>query len=87
MITLYKNLPTIDLHGYDRDYVRIVINDFISDNYIMKNEKVVIIHGIGSGVLRKTAHEVLKKNNKVLDYKLDNFNSGETIVILKKSSK
>ena len=25
----YNNLPQIDLHGYDRDYARIEINDFI----------------------------------------------------------
>jgi DNA-nicking Smr family endonuclease len=30
MMMLYSNLPQIDLHGYDRDYARIVINDFIN---------------------------------------------------------
>ena len=45
MITLYSNLPTLDLHGMDRDYARILINDFIRDNYNIKNDKVVIVHG------------------------------------------
>lgn len=81
---LYNNLPTIDLHGYDRDYARIQINDFIEDNYRQKIEKVIIVHGIGTGILRKTTQETLKKNKLVKAYKLDNFNSGTTIVEIKK---
>lgn len=83
-MNLYSNLPQIDLHGYDREYARIVINDFIQDNYIQKNLKVLIIHGVGTGILRKTTHETLKRNKVVSAYKLDNFNSGTTIVEIKK---
>ena len=81
---LYSNLPKIDLHGYDRDYARIQINDFIRDNYIQKNKKVIIVHGNGTGILRKTTHDTLKYNKLVASYKLDNFNSGTTIVEIKK---
>jgi DNA mismatch repair protein MutS2 len=84
MITLYDNLPKIDLHGIDRDYARILINDFIYDNYKIKNEKVVIVHGNGTGIIKKTTQEVLKKNPYVESYKIDNFNSGMTIVLLRK---
>ena len=28
---LYKNIPTIDLHGTDKDYAEILINDFIDE--------------------------------------------------------
>ncbi len=84
MITLYSNLPSIDLHGYDRDYARIIINEFIQDNHKMKKERVLIIHGIGSGILKKTTHETLRKNKLVKSYKLDNFNSGTTIVEINK---
>ena len=84
MITFY-NAPKIDLHGYDRDYARIVINDFIYDNYIMKQEKVIIIHGNGQNILKNTSQETLKKNKYVKEYKINNFNSGETLVILNKS--
>ncbi|MBR3049285.1 MAG: Smr/MutS family protein [Bacilli bacterium] len=80
MMMLYNNLNSLDLHGYDRDMARILINEFIEDNYKLKNRKVIIIHGIGSGILRKTTHLVLKNNKYVSNYKLDNFNSGTTIV-------
>ena len=85
MITLYSNLPSIDLHGMDREYARILINDFIYDNYQIKNEKVIIIHGNGTGVLKKTTQEVLKKSPYVINYRIDNFNSGMTVVSLRKS--
>ena len=84
MITLYRNYPTIDLHGYDRDYAKICINEFILDNYKQKKENIIIIHGIGSGILKKTTQETLRKNKYVDSYKIDNFNSGITIVKLRK---
>ena len=84
MITLYNNLPTLDLHGIDRDYARILINDFINDNHNLKNDRVVIIHGIGTGIIRKTTQETLKRNRYVEEYKIDNFNVGMTIVKLRK---
>lgn len=84
MIQLYSNLPTLDLHGTDRDYARVLINDFIKDNYNIKNNKVIIVHGVGTGIIRKTTQETLKKNKLVDSYKIDNFNDGQTIVNIKK---
>ena len=84
MINLYKNLPTLDLHGVDRDYARILINEFIEDSYNLKEEKVIIIHGIGTGILKQETARTLKINKKVESYNLNNFNIGETIVNIKK---
>lgn len=75
-----ERYPKIDLHGYDRDSARMVTNDFIEENYILGNDTILIIHGIGTGVLKNEVHDTLRKNKKVLEYKLDNFNSGCTIV-------
>ena len=75
--------PKIDLHGYDRDSARMAVNDFILENVILKNEKIVIIHGIGSGIVKKSVHDTLKINKNVVEYKTDNFNSGCTIVSLR----
>ena len=67
-IIFIDNLPTLDLHGFDRETARVAINDFINDNLKLKNNFVVIIHGIGSGVLRHTTQVVLQHNKKVLEY-------------------
>ena len=77
-------MPSLDLHGVDREYARILIKDFVFDNYQLRNEKIVIIHGIGTGIIRKTTHEVLKRNEYVQEYKTDYFNDGMTIVTLKR---
>lgn len=84
-IIFINDLPTIDLHGYDSQTARVAINDFINDNYIMNNEFCIIIHGVGSGILRKTTAETLSKNKKVIDYKTYYYNNGCTLVqIIKK---
>ncbi len=79
-IIFTDNLPSLDLHGFDSLYAKIKINEFIYDNYIMGSTNVVIVHGIGSGVIRHTTHEVLKKNKYVLDYQIFAGNVGMTIV-------
>ena len=84
MINLYKNLPTLDLHGETKDIAHVLINEFIEDNYKMKNDKVIIIHGVGKKILMKETRETLKKNKLVEEYKIDNFNLGQTIVTIKK---
>ena len=75
--------PQIDLHGLDRDSARMVTNDFVMENVILGNEKIVIVHGIGTGIVKKAVHDALKVNKNVLEYKTDNFNSGCTIVRIK----
>ena len=46
----------------------------------MKNKEIVIIHGKSTNILTRKVHEVLKNNPYVLEYKLDNWNLGQTIV-------
>ena len=75
--------PKIDLHGYDRESARVATDDFIAENIILKNDTIIIIHGIGSGIVKTSVHDTLKQNKQVLEYKTDNFNPGCTIVKLK----
>ena len=75
--------PSIDLHGYDSDYARIKINEFIKDNYVMGNRNVVIVHGISGGVIRKVTQDTLRRNKLVIDFKIFNGNAGCTIVEIK----
>jgi DNA mismatch repair protein MutS2 len=82
-IIFTESLPKIDLHGLDRDTARVYVNDFVKDNITLKNEIIVIIHGIGNGILRKEVHETLKKNKNVIDYKTLYNNIGSTIVKIK----
>jgi len=83
MVNLYCNLEHLDLHGMDSEYSKILINDFIRDNYNLRNKKVIIIHGNGTGKIKKVTQDTLKNNKYVDNYKIDNFNTGMTIVELK----
>lgn len=77
------NIPSIDLHGDDKATAKVRIIDFINDNIIMKQEKIEIIHGIGTGALKKVTEITLQKDKRVLEYKSSYFNRGSTIVWLK----
>ena len=79
-----ERYPKIDLHGYDRESARVATDDFVMENIILGNEVVVIIHGRGSGIVKKAVHEALSRNKNVFSYKSDNFNDGCTIVKLKR---
>ena len=78
-----NNLPTLDLHGEIKDSARVLIKEFIYDNYVMKNKKVVIIHGIGKGKIKEEVINNLKNNKMVLSFHHNRYNSGCTVVYIK----
>lgn len=77
-----KNLPRLDLHGFDIETARVSTNDFINDNLIMKNPKIVIIHGKGTGLVKKSVHETLSHRKEVTKFHTDSLNDGCTIAYL-----
>ena len=81
-IIFIDNLPKLDLHGLTKNEANVYINDFIKDNIKLKNEFVVIIHGIGSGILRCQTKETLQNNKNVLEFKTYYYNQGCTLVKL-----
>ena len=82
-ILFIDSLPKLDLHGYDSDTARMLINDYIKEQQKLKNDTFTIIHGIGSGIIRKTTQETLKRHKMVLEYQMSFFNQGCTIVKIK----
>lgn len=74
--------PYIDLHGLTGVEAKIKTNEFINDSLKLGNNDIIIIHGKGSGVVKASVHECLRLNKKVLEYKVDNFNDGVTVVKL-----
>ena len=63
---LYKNIPEIDLHGEIKESAKILLNEFISDNYMLKHYILRVIHGKGSYTLKREVHKCLKKNKLVI---------------------
>ena len=75
-------LPRIDVHGFSRDMIVYVLNDFINDNYKLRRRKIVVIHGKGQGILKNKIHRSLKRDKRVSKFYLYNFNLGCTIIEL-----
>lgn len=75
-------LPKLDVHGYTEDTVMVPVNDFINDNIKLRNDKILVIHGKGSSILKNKIHQELKHNKHVKKYYLYNFNIGCTIIEL-----
>ena len=77
------NIHSIDIHGYDRLGAIAMIKNFIDNETRIEIKKILIVHGKGEGILKHATHEYLKTDKRVLEYKLDIFNDGQTIVTLK----
>jgi len=75
-------LPTIDVHGYTRDMIKCILNEFIVDNLKLNNKKIVIIHGKGKSILKDEIHYLLSIDKRVNKHYLDMFNIGQTIIEL-----
>lgn len=79
-VIFIDNLPKLDLHGENSETARVLINDFINDNEKQRNNIFCIVHGVGTGILRKATSDTLSKNKKVVDFKTYYYNQGCTIV-------
>ncbi len=77
-----SSIRSVDLHGMDRITARITVDEFITDLIRLKETKGVIIHGVGSGILRKEVAMYLKHDKRVKEYKLDFMNHGCTVITL-----
>lgn len=82
-ILFIERFPSLDLHGFSGDIAVVAVNDFILDNLKLKNDIIVIVHGIGNGILKCRVHETLRRNKNVLQYATYYNNNGCTIVRLK----
>ena len=78
------NVPHLDLHGYDRTGAVAMTKMFIDENIRIKESTIVVVHGKGEGILKKSIHEYLSTDKRVLEYKTNNYNDGETIIILRR---
>lgn len=81
----YQNTPSIDLHGEDRKSAEVLVKQFIDDHWKLKDNKIIIVHGRGTGILKKHVHEMLKKDKRVEKIYINFFNEGCTIVELKEN--
>ena len=79
-----KILPSLDVHGHTRDTVVLAVSEFINDNIKMGKYMLVIVHGLGLGILKKTINTSFRRDKRVKSLAGDCFNLGITIIELNK---
>ena len=76
----------LDIRGYETLEAESVVDNYIDSAVMAKLGSVTIIHGKGTGTLRKAVHEILRRNKAVKSFRLGRYGEGEagvTIVELK----
>ena len=86
--SMSKNIPmSLNLIGMRVEEALIALRNYLDAAIMVRYETVNIIHGFGTGALRKAVHEYLSKCKFVVEYRLGGFNeggAGATVVTLKK---
>ena len=76
----------LDIRGLETLEAEAVVENFLSAAVMGKLETVTIIHGKGTGALRKAVHDVLRRNKAVKGFRLGVYGEGEsgvTVVTMK----
>ena len=76
----------LDIRGLETLEAESVVENFLSAAVMGRLETVTIIHGKGTGALRKAVHAILRRNKAVKDFRLGVYGEGEsgvTVVTLK----
>lgn len=76
---------TLDLHQFRPSDVRDLVPDFVEDARAKGYTEVRIIHGKGTGSLRRSVHALLERSPHVASFRLadDRSHWGATVVTLR----
>ena len=75
-----RNLATsseVDLRGMTADEAISVLDRFLDDALLAKLPSIRVIHGKGTGVLRKAVQQHLKRNPRIKSVRLGVYGEGE----------
>ena len=72
----------IDLRGKIAEDALIELERYLDHALNSEWHEIRIIHGKGTGALRKSVHAFLKKNRKIKTYRLGNFGEGDAGVTI-----
>ena len=76
----------LDIRGLETLEAEGVVENFLSAAVMGRLETVTIIHGKGTGALRKAVHDILRRNKAVKEFRLGVYGEGEsgvTVVTLR----
>lgn len=76
----------LDLHAFNPRDVGTLVPDFLDDAAARGHDRVRIVHGKGTGVLRERVHALLRRHPRVAEFRLVGDGGGgwgATVVILR----
>lgn len=82
MAKSYSISAEINLIGKTTDEAVAELDKYLDDAYIAHLSPVRIVHGKGSGALRKAVHQYLKRQKHVASYRLGEFGEGDAGVTI-----
>ena len=68
----------LDIRGLETLEAEAVVENFLSAAVMGRLETVTIIHGKGTGALRKAVHDILRRNKAVKSFRLGVYGEGES---------
>jgi DNA mismatch repair protein MutS2 len=86
MAKSYSVSAEINLIGMTSDEAIVELDKYLDDAYLAHISPVRVVHGKGSGILRKAVHQYLRRQKHVASYRLGEYGEGDagvTIVDLK----
>ncbi len=69
--------PEVDLRGLASDEAEYVLSSYLDNAFLAKLNTVTIIHGKGTGVLRKAVHAYLRTHPHIKSWRLGVYGEGE----------
>ncbi len=73
----------LDIRGWKPEEAEFEVIRFLDESWALSLQRVEILHGKGTGALKKSVHDILKKHENVSDYYFENIEfGGEGITIV-----
>jgi DNA mismatch repair protein MutS2 len=78
----YSVSAELNLIGKTSDEALVELDKYLDDAYLAHISPVRIVHGKGSGILRKAVHQYLRKQKHVASYRLGEYGEGDAGVTI-----
>lgn len=82
MAKSYSISAEINLIGMTSDEAIVELDKYLDDAYLAHLSPVRIVHGKGSGILRKAVHQYLRRQKHVASYRLGEYGEGDAGVTI-----
>lgn len=81
-LNMKRMSSSVDLRGMDSEEAIYTVDKYLDDAYMSGLGQITIIHGKGTGVLRKVINDMLRKNSHVKNYRAGDYGEGGTGVTI-----